>query len=209
MTPNTARLVALCCLGLSPLAMAQYKVIGPDGKVTYTDRPPTSSQAQVQVMSGHGAVGNGGAELAALPPALRQAVSRFPVTLYAAKSCPPCDIGREVLVQRGIPFNEKRVESSLDLEAYVQLSGGRSLPMLTVGSQQIKSGSLNEWNSYLDAAGYPKTSVLPAGYRRPLPTPLVGAANPVPPGAVPASAPGPALENRNAPTAPGTPAIRF
>jgi hypothetical protein len=40
-----------------------------------------------------------------------------------------------------------------------------------VGSQQIKSGSLSDWNSYLDAAGYPKTSALPAGYRRPMPTP--------------------------------------
>lgn len=211
MTSMSHRLSALSALLLTlvaaPSAMAQYKVIGPDGKVTYTDRPPTSSQAQVQMISPNGAVG-GGAELASLPAALRQSASRYPVTLYAAKNCPPCDTGRDLLVQRGIPFAEKRVETSADLEAYARFSGARTLPLLTVGSQQIKSGSLNDWNSYLDAAGYPKTSVLPGNYRRPLPTPMAG--NALPPGAIPASAPGPAPENQTAPAPSGnTPNIRF
>lgn len=205
------RLPALSALSFTmlaaPLAMAQYKVIGTDGKVTYTDRPPTSSQAQVQMMSPNGAVG-GGVELASLPAALRQPASRYPVTLYAGKNCAPCDTGRDMLVQRGIPFTEKRIESGADLDAYVKFSGGRTLPLLTVGSQQIKSGSLNDWSSYLDAAGYPKTSALPASYRRPLPSPMAG--NALPPGAVPASAPGPEPENQT-PRAPAgnTPNIRF
>jgi glutaredoxin len=50
------------------------------------------------------------------------------VTLYAAKNCPPCDVGRDLLVQRGIPFAEKRVDTQPDLEAYVKFSGGRTLP---------------------------------------------------------------------------------
>ena len=201
-----ATLVATLVISLP--AWSAYKVVGPDGKVTYTDRPPTSSQAQVQMISPSGSVGSGGAELASLPAALRQPASRYPVTLYAAKNCPPCDSGRDLLVQRGIPFAEKRVDSSADLEAYAKFSGGRTLPLLTVGSQQIKSGSLNDWNSYLDAAGYPKTSALPAGYRRPLPTAMAG--NTPPPGAIPASAPGPAPENQAPPPPPGnTPNIRF
>jgi hypothetical protein len=59
---------------------------------------------------------------------LRQPASRYPVTLYAAKNCPPCDVGRDLLVQRGIPFAEKRVDTHADLEAYVKFSGGRTLP---------------------------------------------------------------------------------
>ena len=210
MTSMSHRLPALSALLITlvaaPLAMAQHKVIGPDGKVTYTDRPPTSSQAQVQMISPNGAVG-GGAELASLPAALRQSASRYPVTLYAAKNCPPCDTGRDLLVQRGIPFSEKRVESSADLEAYAKFSGGRTLPLLTVGSQQIKTGSLSDWSNYLDAAGYPKTSALPSGYRRPLPTPLAG--NALPAGAVAPSAP--AATDNPAPAAPAgnTPNIRF
>lgn len=212
MTSMSHRLPALSALlitlAAAPLAMAQYKVIGPDGKVTYTDRPPTSPQAQVQMLSPNGSVGSAGADLAALPAALRQPASRYPVTLYAGRNCAPCDVGRDLLVQRGIPFAEKRIDTNADLDAYVKFSGGRTLPLLTVGSQQIKSGSLSDWNSYLDAAGYPKTSALPASYRRPMPTPLAG--NALPPGAIPASAPGPEPENQT-PRAPAgnTPNIRF
>ena len=38
------RLLALAALLLAaPLALAQFKVVGPDGKVTYTDRRPESA----------------------------------------------------------------------------------------------------------------------------------------------------------------------
>ena len=37
----------------------------------------------------------------ALPFELRQAASRYPVTLYTAATCIPCDNGRQMLQQRG------------------------------------------------------------------------------------------------------------
>ena len=37
-----------------------------------------------------------------------------------------------------------------------------------------------EWSQYLDAAGYPRTSQLPASFRNPEPRPLVAATQPVP-----------------------------
>ncbi|MFP5486644.1 MAG: NrdH-redoxin, partial [Gammaproteobacteria bacterium] len=48
-----------------------------------------------------------------------------------------------------------------------------SLPLLTIGAQQIKGYSDAEWTQSLDAAGYPKQSLLPSSYRRPAPAPLV------------------------------------
>jgi hypothetical protein len=44
---------------------------------------------------------------------------------------------------------------------------------LTIGSQQIKGFSDSEWTQFLDAAGYPKTSVLPGNYRNAAASPLV------------------------------------
>jgi hypothetical protein len=46
---------------------------------------------------------------------------------------------------------------------------------MTIGAQQIKGYSDAEWTQFLDAAGYPKTSVLPGNYRRPAAAPLVAA----------------------------------
>jgi hypothetical protein len=194
----------------APLAMAQYKVIGPDGKVTYTDRPPTSSQAQVQMMSPNGAVGS------AVPnwrPCLPPAPAGQPLSGDALR-------GQELraLRCRPRPAGAARHPFCREAGGHECRSGGlcevQRWPhpaLLTVGSQQIKSGSLSDWNSYLDAAGYPKTSALPASYRRPMPTPLAGnALPPAPSGRGPGLRPRPgAWQHPNIRFGPRTPAIRL
>jgi glutaredoxin len=197
-------IATLLLLLLSPWAMAQYKVIGPDGKVTYTDQAPAASAGKVQAIAIHGSAG--GVPVNDLPAALRPAATRYPVTLYAGRDCKPCDSGRQLLVQRGIPFAEKRVESAADGEALARLSGDRSLPLLSIGTQQLKGLTSSEWHSYLDAAGYPKTSTLPASYRAPSPSAL--APEPAAP-ARPASAPAPIEMPLPVQKNPSTPNIRF
>jgi hypothetical protein len=57
---------------------------------------------------------------------------------------------------------EKRAKRSSALQ---RLSSQNSLPLLTIGTQQLKGFGDTEWSQYLDAAGYPKSnSQLPAGY---------------------------------------------
>jgi glutaredoxin len=164
--------VAMSAL-LSPAVSAQgvYRVVGPDGKVTYSDQPPPANANARPVGGASAAAGNS----SALPSELRQAAGRYPVTLYAGADCAPCDSGRNFLNARGIPFSEKTVSSADDIAAFKRLNGVASLPMLAVGGQHLKGYSESEWTQYLDAAGYPKTSALPAGYRRSAATPLVEA----------------------------------
>jgi glutaredoxin len=162
-------LAALVSAGAS--AQGVYRVVGPDGKVTYSDQPPPAT-ANARPVSGASAAAT---STGSLPSELRQAAGRYPVTLYAAADCAPCDNGRNFLNSRGIPYAEKSVSSSDDIAAFRRLSGVSSLPMLAVGGQYLKGYSESEWTQYLDAAGYPKTSVLPAGYRRSAATPLVEA----------------------------------
>ena len=78
-----------------------------------------------------------------------------------------------MLTSRGIPFAEKTVSSNEDAQALQRLSGDRSLPFMTIGSQQLKGFSDSEWTQFLDAAGYPSSSTLPSSYRQPAATPLV------------------------------------
>jgi glutaredoxin len=151
-------------------AQAQYKVVGPDGRVTYTDTPPPqSSGSKVTRLGEHASV----AAAAALPLELRQPVQRYPVTLYTMKLCDPCDTARTFLRQRGVPYNEKLIISIEDANALQQLSGAREAPTLTIGAQVLKGLSTDTWGSYLDSAGYPRESKLPANYQYPAATPLV------------------------------------
>jgi glutaredoxin len=169
-------LVAAALLGvlIAPLASAQgvYRIVGPDGKVTYSDQPPPAATNARPVGGTAPSAGTAGP---ALPAEVRQAVGRYPVTLYTGTDCAPCDSGRSFLSARGIPFAEKTVNSSDDVAAFRRLSGATSLPLLTIGGQQLKGYSATEWGQYLDAAGYPKKSVLPPNYRREAATPLVEA----------------------------------
>jgi hypothetical protein len=43
---------------------------------------------------------------------------------------------------------------------------------VTIGAQVVRGMSAESWTSYLDAAGYPKESKLPASYQFPAATPL-------------------------------------
>jgi glutaredoxin len=162
------RVALALAAGFAGLAQAQYKVVGPDGKITYTDRPPVGTKGQPV---GSGSTG-GGVSTGNLPYELRQVVSRFPVTLYTSTDCSPCDNGRALLKQRGVPFVERTVSSTEDAEALKRLEGLSNVPVLRIGGQQLKGFSADDWNGYLTTAGYPAQSSLPAGYSNPAPTPL-------------------------------------
>ena len=166
---GSATLVAL--LAALP-AQAQYKVVGADGKVTYTDRPPTSSDAKVTSIGARG-VASGPVDVA-LPLELRQPASRYPVTLYTVTgACGPCDTARQLLRERGVPYAEKQVQSAEDSAALERLSGARDAPTLAIGTQMLRGLAPGVWASYLDAAGYPRESRLPASYQYAAATPIV------------------------------------
>jgi glutaredoxin len=152
-------------LSAAPLVHAQYKVIGADGKVTYSDRAPNQSEGRVSALGARGQ-----AEAAAeadLPFELRQVASKYPVTLYTTTGvCDACAAGRQLLKQRGIPYTERQAVTSEDVDALEKVSGGRDAPTLTISSQALRGFAPDTWNQYLDAAGYPRESRLPPSYQQ-------------------------------------------
>ena len=187
-TAALAALVAASALAAG-LAHAQvYRIVGPDGKVTFSDRPPPDARSAPQAVS----PGAGNATPASsLPPALRRVAGQYPVALYTTANCAPCDAGRNYLRQRGVPHVEHTVSTREDFAALQRLSGAGNLPFLTIGAQHVPGFSEVEWSQYFDAAGYPRTSQLPASYRHGEPRPLVAVqARPVAPtAAAPAARP--------------------
>ncbi len=201
-------------LALPHAAWAQFKVVNADGSVTYTDRPPSIANVPRNSQSAAGAAraaSAAGADSSVtaisnlnagiqLPTELRRVMQRYPVTLYTAPACSPCELGRQLLQQRGVPYIEKRVNTEDDALAFERLFGGRSVPALTIGVQQLRGYSANDWGAYLDAAGYPRQSLLPRGWQIPQPTSLAGP--PAPTGVVPPPSIVPVPRSEPAPLAP-------
>ena len=167
--------ISATCL-LAPPAQAQqvFRIVGADGKVTFSDKPPADSNAKVTSGSGGGSAAVTGSMQ--LPFELRQVASKYPVILYTSENCSPCISARSLLTSRGVPFTEKTVKTADDSQALQRISGENSLPFATIGSQQLKGFSDSEWTQFLNAAGYPTSSVLPASYRQAAATPLVAVA---------------------------------
>jgi glutaredoxin len=191
-------LAAVAVASGSAGAQQVYRNVDGSGKVVFSDQPP-SANAQPVVPQGAASTVEG--SVTALPYELRQVAQRYPVTLYTRDECGPCDAGRALLTTRGIPFDERQIKTVLDQGALQRLSGQDALPLLSIGTQQLKGFSDAEWSQYLDAAGYAKSIQLPAGYRRPAPQPMVAAA-PVSPTAAATTAtnPAPAAVASPAPT---------
>lgn len=191
--PFAARLAALCAVACAAVALpaaAQtvYRIVGPDGKVTFSDRAP-DAQTAPDIANCRRSGGGGGSS--SLPYELQQVAARFPVVLYTGSDCAPCTSARNLLINRGVPFTERTVSTNEDIDALQRLSGSTSLPFGTIGSQQLSGFSDTEWAQYLDAAGYPRQSQLPANYPRPPAAPLVAAK--------PAAAPAPAAARASTP----------
>ena len=181
---------AVCALAGSSLSQAQpvYRIVGPGGKVTFSDRAPSEDAAPALTANPSAAPSGGNSNTSTLPYSLRQVASRFPVTLYTGADCAPCASARQLLMGRGVPFTERSVSSNEDITELARLGGGSSLPFGTIGGQHLSGFSDSEWTQYLDAAGYPKKSELPGNYRQPAATPLVAIQPVAPKPAAPASA---------------------
>jgi glutaredoxin len=181
--------LALGALLVATAAVAQYKIVGPDGKVTYTDKPPAG---QARADTGAVPAAGNAASPGALPYETRQAMSRFPVTLFAGRTCAPCDDARAWLKTRGVPFTEYSIDTDGDVRALQARFGETTVPVITVGGQRLRGFSPTELESTVTAAGYPAQAQL-IGYRWAPAVPLappapraVQASAPTPPKALPA-----------------------
>jgi glutaredoxin len=186
-------------MGTGLQAQTVYRIVGADGKVTFSDKPPASAEQGKVASTGVGAKTDSSGT--ALPFELRQVAAKYPVVLYTSAKCPPCDTGRTLLMSRGVPFNERTVSTQEDRDYLQRLTSDSSLPYLTIGGQRIKGMSDVEWTQYLDAAGYPQKSALPATYKYPAPTPLVSVQK-APPANTEEKPPAPPAEPANQPPPP-------
>ncbi|HET9977055.1 MAG TPA: glutaredoxin family protein [Burkholderiaceae bacterium] len=162
---------ALLTLGPPPAsAQGLFKVVGPDGRVTYTDRAPSPSEGRAQTVNRN----TGAASDPQLPFALREIASRFPATLYTAGDCvEACKMARTFLVNRGVPYQERSANTSEEREAWTRIVGSPESPTLQVGNQWLRGFVPAAWDETLTVAGYPRQSLLPPTWTQPKPLPLI------------------------------------
>lgn len=152
-----------CALGAAAQTSV-YRWVDKDGKVHFGDAPPPADAKGVEQKR----VGNAPVD-PDLPYQTQVAARRSPVTLFVAAGCgEPCNSARDLLGRRGIPYGVRDpMVNAADAAALTKLAGKLEIPVIVVGATHVKGFEEGQWQSALDAAGYPRA--LPPGARAPAP----------------------------------------
>jgi glutaredoxin len=134
-----------------------YKWVDENGNVTYQDRPPPEDGGQVQTLS-------------STPAAESATTAQQPdvdVVLYAIEVCEACDLVRDLLRERRIPFEEKNAEGDVEVQSELrEVAGALSVPILMIGEQVLRGYNRDLILNELEEAGF-SISVQPAQAQQP------------------------------------------
>ncbi|HJW23356.1 MAG TPA: DUF4124 domain-containing protein [Rhodocyclaceae bacterium] len=147
-------LVVLAIALASASAWAQtYRWVDPaTGKTIISDTPPPATAKSVVRKDSELAVGSQSF-------AVRRAAENYPVVLYTSADCAtPCRQARDLLNGRGVPFEEKMLQTPEDAAELKKLVGDVYVPVLKVGKQPVRGFQAESYDNLLDLAGYPSTA---------------------------------------------------
>ena len=152
-----ACIALVLALGAGAASAQVYRWTDEQGRVHITDTPPPPGAKSVQKSRAPAAGTGEGSE----PYSLQAARKNAPVTLYTAPDCEHCGAARNLLNARGVPFKEVSVLDNKQIEDLKSAVGGNTVPSIVVGSAAQQGFEESLYHSMLDAAGYPKTGILP------------------------------------------------
>jgi glutaredoxin len=147
---NSIFAMILLVLPLSGSAITVVECIDSHGDSSFRDNcPPEMSLKSTKILRGDKK------EEAAAPS--DQAALDSPVVLYSAPNCEACELVRDQLKGRNIPYTEKDATSdtSVQNELAAITGGPLTVPTITVGEQKFTGYNRSNLKSALTDAGYP------------------------------------------------------
>jgi len=146
--PLMTLLAALLVAAAASAAVTVYECVDEAGERFYADQcPPGTQVAEEKRLRG---------TPAQPAPDLAAIAAENPVTLYAVPQCDACDLVRNQLQRRGIPFTEKDASGDLAIQDELKsLAGGLTVPVVSLSGNVLTGYNRAALDAALDEAGYP------------------------------------------------------
>ena len=141
--------LALSLLGVTfPAVLAQtmYKSVTADGKIIYSDHPPSDGKVLKTITPDS-------IPSTALPVSAMEQLRKFRalrptaaapstgIVLYSASWCGYCAKAKAYLAAKGVSYQEIDIDTPDGLASFAQAGGGKGVPLLLSGSQRIQGFS--------------------------------------------------------------------
>ena len=149
--------LAFICIG-SPISHAQtlYKSVGPDGKITYSDKPPISGNVEKKLTFRNlpstklPASASGKTAQADNKKATNKTQANVgAVTLYTASWCGYCRQAKAYLASQRINYREVDIESESGMVEFSQAGGSGAVPLLIAGKESLQGFSPEAYDDIL------------------------------------------------------------
>lgn len=140
--------VLFCSLAALAPARTVVECVDPEGNVSMRDfcPPEYTKKAEKRVQ---GALGPSG-------PSIAAAAAANPITLYTVPDCDACDLVRNALRKRNIPYTEIDVQDDAGKqEAMRAKTGNLTVPAILIGERVLSGYSRDAIDGALIEAGYP------------------------------------------------------
>jgi len=137
------------CASSSSLAVTVVTCKDKDGNEFFSDHCPAGTLKVDEKQLRGGLRRTGAGQLA-------EVARKSPVVLFTVPDCDACDLVRNQLKKRGIPYTEKDVGENVENQAALRdITGGTTVPAVAIGSHSLTGYSRAALDLGLDQAGYP------------------------------------------------------
>ncbi len=151
MKMSISHVICLIVTLIAPLCVPAVTVVEcleKDGSTSFRDNcPPEMTVKSTKKLRGTQVPAEGSED----------AGNQTPVVLFTAPDCEACQLVRELLNGRSVPFTEKDSSQDRDIQAELMAvtGGALAVPTITIGDYKYSGYSRADLKSALDNAGYP------------------------------------------------------
>jgi glutaredoxin len=155
--PSARHVAAFLSIGLilgltwgSASAERLYRSVGPDGRVMYSDQPPSDSREvrTLDITNLPSTPVPGLKNSAVRPPQTAASSGSDKVTLFAVNWCGYCKKAKAYLAEKRIPYREINTDTAEGKSAYRQAGGEGGVPLLLAGDKRLKGFSRTGYDAF-------------------------------------------------------------